>query len=320
MIISYICGGLGNQMFQYAAGRRLAIHRQTELKLDLSSYVGGFEQRPAEMAAFQRPIKLHELNIAAPTADKREIRSVSDRFNNRSMTARAVRLARRSFGKDLFRPKSHIIEKQYRFDPHILDLPDSVYLSGFWQSWKYFADIDSVIRKEFQIKDLAIPDYAGNYVAQLRSKAGGEEIVSLHVRRGDVVHATETLGKLQFVHGYSVALEYILKAASRFNPTTHFLVFSDTAKDIQWCRDNIKADGLDPGRLHFSDGHTDLQDMAIMSACDHHIIANSTFSWWSAWLDPKPGKRVVAPRIWSPPNSKNEMVVDDLIPPGWEMI
>ncbi len=320
MVIMNICGGLGNQMFQYAAGRRLAHHRHTELKLDLRGYRGGSEVRPKELAAFQRPIKLYDLSITAATASDEEIFQLSDRFVRRSTRDRLVRRVRKYVKSNFLWPPSHIVERQYRFEPHILDLPDNVFLDGYWQSWKYFSDIVPTIRLEFQMKDPAIANHAKNYLYQLRQQINGSDLVSLHVRRGDLAHAVETLKKIEIVHGNPVGLDYIFAAIRRFDEATHFLVFSDTSKDIQWCQENIRADWLDPARLHFSEGHTDLQDMALMSGCDHHIIANSTFSWWSAWLNNSPKRRVIAPRIWSPPNSENEMVVDDLIPPDWEII
>ena len=106
----------------------------------------------------------------------------------------------------------------------------------------------------------------------------------------------------------------------KFDAESRFLIFSDTARDIQWCRDNIRPDWLAPERLHFSDGHTDLQDATLMSCCDHNIIANSTFSWWAAWLNTTPGRRVIAPRSWSNPGNAGKMTTTDLIPPSWEII
>jgi hypothetical protein len=82
----------------------------------------------------------------------------------------------------------------------------------------------------------------------------------------------------------------------------------------------VKPDWLPGDHRHFSEGHSDIQDMAIMAACEHHIIANSTFSWWAAWLNPRRRRRVIAPRHWSAPGAQVEMVTDDLIPPDWEII
>jgi hypothetical protein len=133
------------------------------------------------------------------------------------------------------------------------------------------------------------------------------------VRRGETAYAVDKLKNTKGVFGPPTGLEYIHRAIAKFAPgSCKFLVFSDTAADIAWCRENIKADNL-----HFSEGHDALQDMMLMSACDHHIIY-STFSWWAAWLNDRLGRRVIAPTVWG--YATSGMVTDDLIPPDWEMI
>jgi hypothetical protein len=316
-VIAFLCGGLGNQMFQYAAARRLAQVRQVELKLDLSDYDGGADQRPAGLEAFRRRVGVFDLSITAAQATPQEIARLKDPYTDRSARSRIVRQLRR-FKPRLFHPTSDVLEKGYRFDPSVLDLPGDVYLHGFWQSEKYFADIATIIRREFAAKDPAIGEYARDYVANLRSTGG--PIVSLHIRRGDLAAAHESLNRGHIVHGKPVSLQYIKSTIARFNSDHRFLVFSDSASDIDWCRQNLRGDGIPQDRLLFSEGHSDIQDMAIMSACDHHVIANSTFSWWAAWLNPNPGKRVIAPSLWSSPGIANAIVTDDLIPAGWEMV
>jgi hypothetical protein len=311
MVIVYICGGLGNQMFQYAAARRLAQHRGVELKLDLAEFSKGTDQRPAGFEAFSRVIGLHKLSISAAEATAAEIAARRDPYSKRTTLARIVRRIRRVKPGFLW-PESHYREKQYRFDTAVMDLPGNTYLEGFWQSPKYFQEVGDLIRAEFAPKDPAIIPYAKKYVENLKS--AGDPVVSLHVRRGDLARAQE-LNQAGLVHGNPVSLQYISAAIARFPAPCRFLVFSDSAADIDWCKQNIRAE-----RLHFSEGHTDIQDMAIMSQCDHHIIANSTFSWWAAWLDAKPGVRVVSPKTWSNPQAALKMVTDDLIPPGWEML
>ena len=139
--------------------------------------------------------------------------------------------------------------------------------------------------------------------------------MSLHIRRGDLAEADEKFRTSRVVYGAPVSLDYITAAMARFGGENRFVVFSDTAKDIEWCKQNIRGN-----KLHFSEGHSDVQDMRIMSACDHHIIANSTFSWWAAWLDHRPGRRAVSPAQWSYPEAAVHMPTEDLIPRGWEVI
>jgi hypothetical protein len=317
MIISFVCGGLGNQMFQYAAGRRLALRHGSELKLDLREYDAGVDVRPTGLEAFRRPLKLSELCATVTPAAPVEVARLRDPYSTTTTTARIVRRVRRIKPGFLW-PASHIREQQYRFEPHILDLPDDVYLDGYWQSWKYFDDVADRLRQDFQPRDPQVGAYARQYVDRLRTLGG--PVVAVHVRRGDLARAHEEMNKGHIVHGAPVGTGYIYAAMQRFGPEHQFLLFSDTAKDIEWCRQNVKPEWLAPQRLHFADGHSDIQDMALMSACDHNIIANSTFSWWSAWLNPNPQRRVVSPRVWSTPGSAVNMVIDDLLPGAWEVI
>lgn len=308
MIIVNIVGGLGNQLFQYAMGRRLAAQRKTQLLLDSS----GYSKPETGTHPGHRQLHLFNFRIHAREATDAEITKLRDPFITMAATDRAVRLARRIFPSLLW-PKSHIVERQYRFQTDALSLPDNVYLSGFWQSEKYFADIAPMIREEFRLVNDSITDRASAMVDQVRQLYGS--VVSLHVRRGDLTYAFETLRQKHLVHGPPLGLEYYNQAILRFDPACCFFVFSDSPEDIQWCKRNIRANNL-----KFSDATSELLDFAAMSACDHHIIANSSFSWWAAWLDSKSTRRVVAPSMWSGPEAKTEMVTDDLIPSGWEII
>jgi hypothetical protein len=311
MIIAMLYGGLGNQMFQYAAARRLAHVHGAELKLDLSDYQTGTDQRPRGLEAFRRSARLQELRINATVASAEEIARLRDPYSKGTTIARIVRRLRR-VRPGLWWPATHFREKKYRFDSAVLELGDQMYLDGYWQSEKYFADAADVIRAELIPKDAGISDYARQYVDRLRALGG--PVVSLHVRRGDLA-AAERLGNKNIIYGAPVGVDYITAAIGRFGGEVRFLVFSDSAEDIDWCKKNIRAD-----RLHFSEGHNDIQDMTIMSACDHHIIANSTFSWWAAWLNQRPGKRVIAPKKWSHQSGPFAVVPDDLVPSEWEVI
>lgn len=310
MVIARIVGGLGNQMFCYAMARRLAHAHATDLKLDLSVYRPGADSRKAGLEAFTRTVGLNQLNTTASEASPAEIALLKD-----DSMAIVDRLRRR-LGRAIGRSPTHLVEKGYRFDAAALAAPVPCYTDGFWQSEKYFADIAGIIRTEFAPRDPAILPYAEAYVARLKKDSGGP-LVALHVRRGDLAYAQEQLKDVSLVHGAPVSLDYIYQAVAQFEPSAHFLVFSDSAKDIQWCRENIKAE-----RLHFSEGHSDIQDLTIMSRCDHNILANSTFSWWAAWLNPNPDKRVISPKVWAIQKAATTtfMVPDDLIPPGWTLL
>jgi hypothetical protein len=204
-------------------------------------------------------------------------------------------------------------EKSYAFDPGVLLVPDNSYLEGFWQSEKYFADVAPLLRTELLFKDQKLVRYAEDYLNPLRFNI--RKVVALHVRRGDLAHAQEVLRKPEIVHGNPVGLDYVNQAIARFPKESAFLVFSDSGKDLEWCRQNIRG-----GNFFFSDGHSDIQDFALMTRCDHNIIANSTFSWWAAWLNQTKGRRVVAPRQWSAPGVPVQRETRDLLLPDWEVL
>src|SRR5205085_1604237 len=127
------------------------------------------------------------------------------RYCTKRVLHRAVRLVRRGWPSFLWR-RTHIMERQYGFESEALDFPDNVYLAGFWQSEKYFADIAPIIREEFELIDDSIADSARGRIGQLRDQYG--TVVSLHVRRGDLSHAFETLGQRHLVHGPPMGADY----------------------------------------------------------------------------------------------------------------
>jgi hypothetical protein len=310
MILVQLAGGLGNQMFQYATARRLAHVCGVPLKLDLSSYGPDGDHQALGLEAFRRFLRIMEFNIIAEPATSQEIAALRDPYTDNSVTlSRIVRQLRR-VKPNLSWPKTHFRERRYRFDPEVLELKPPCYLSGFWQSEKYFSDIAHILRDELTPLDRSIFEYARCFVARVRE--AGSSVVSVHVRRGELAFAKEKLKTTKGVFGPPTALEYIQKAIKQFEPPCRFIVFSDSAPDIAWCKEHIKAN-----HLHFSEGHNDVQDLMIMRACDHHIIA-STFSWWAAWLNARPGRRVIAPSQWG--FRGGFMVTDDLIPPEWMMI
>lgn len=184
------------------------------------------------------------------------------------------------------------------FDYHpIPDLGPNVSLMGFFQSWKYFEGQDEDIKKVF-----ALPHIKGY-----------EDYVSIHVRRGDYV-----------VHSGSfppIGDDYILRAMGNFTIGQKYIFFSD---DIQWCKDftHRSFSAFDDVWFEFSEGRTELEDLSLMASCGHHIIANSSFSWWGAYLGHNPDKIVVTPsaQTWFGPTAGVKKPVVDLIPHNWIQI
>lgn len=295
-IIIRLSGGLGNQMFQYALGRNLAEKNNAALILDISSF-------ETDSSDTKRHFSLDSFNISAKKATIIDIQSVG--IPNTSNKSLSGKIGRRFFRTiEYFRPlreKIFVIEPYFAFCPDILEVRSSCYLSGVWQSEKYFKDIEGLIRKEFTLRNKPSIE-TGNWM----EKVSGCNSVSLHIRRGDYVNIPKTN---QF-HGVC-SLEYYDEAMALItqkiaNPV--FFVFSD---DIGWVKENLKTSR---SMFYVSDNAVpDYEELIIMSKCKHHIIANSSFSWWGAWLNENPGKIVIAPERWFAGDTDTK----DLIPASW---
>lgn len=281
MIATRLMGGLGNQMFQYAAARRLAIKHGTELVLDLS----WFERQPRSDTTRQ-----YELG-SFPIVGRRTAEPVDG--------GRRKRLLRALLPEHGVR---RVVEQGPQFQPELLDAPDDTLLVGYWQSEKYFLDEEAQIRRDFAFDAPISP------AARALAESIDESAVSVHVRRGDYV----SLARANRFHGV-LPIEYYERAAAallqQLPEPPHFYVFSD---DPKWCRTNIEL----PSTTTFVSRaeSTSHEDMLLMSMCSHHIIANSSFSWWGAWLSASPEKVVIAPRRWFADESRN---TSDLVPESW---
>lgn len=270
MIIVRLCGGLGNQLFQYAAGRSLSIAHQAELVLDLSWY----QNTPASNTPRQYELAHYPIQARVASGNEERLCSL---YSSRILRRLQV----------LHWPWRRHQETNFEFDGSFPQLKDNTYLDGYWQSYKYFEGVADTIRKEF--KPLSVPSAVDQAIGE---KIQATESVSVHVRRGDYV----TQKAAAEVHGvcpldyYDAAIHAIEKRVS----SPHFFVFSD---DSEWARTNLTF----PGPAVFVDhnnGATAYQDMQLMSQCRHHVIANSSFSWWGAWLNPRIDKLVIAPKRW----------------------
>lgn len=286
MIVMQLTGGMGNQMFQYALGRHLAIKLNTTLKLDLS-FFKTYEWHEYSLLPF---------NLNASIATDRELKAIKNEYG------KWEKLLRRIMGN--FQPSFATIEEQgLQFDRHILDAADNSYLLGYWQSEKYFIDIKEEIIKDFTLK---IPPSIANQstLDQIHSCNS----VSLHIRRG--VYAT--VPEVNKAHGLS-PLDYYYKAIAHIQKqvdTPHIFVFSD---EISWAKENLQIN-IAHTFVDQNNDKTDYEDLRMMSNCKHNILANSTFSWWAAWLNSYKDKIVIAPQKWYNDTTRN---TQDLIPEGW---
>ena len=289
MVISNIIGGLGNQMFQYASGRALSLKLEASLKLDVSNFGGyGLHQGFELDRLFAAEIEL------ASEVDKQAVLGWQK--------GRVIRRILKKSSLAFARNKNYIVEPSFTYWSGINDLKDNIYLDGYWQSEKYFGEFAATIRADFAFK-LALS--AKNL--EIASQISNANAVSLHVRRGDYVSNKKT----NSVHGvcspdyYRDAIKTILKRVE--NPV--FFVFSD---DIAWVRNNLSIDA-ETVFVNHNAGKESYNDMRLMSLCQHHIIANSSFSWWGAWLNSKENKIVIAPKKWF----VNQSNIVDLLPSNW---
>ena len=288
MVISQIIGGMGNQMFQYAVGRALALSKNTTFKVDISAFVS-YELRRYELQRiFRCPVEI------ADASDMREILGCYASPIIRKIVAR-LKLP-------ILRSRKFVVEPHFYYWPGINQLPQDCYLVGYWQSEKYFRDVATEIRADFTF----LTPMSGLNV-DIASQISRVNAVSLHVRRGDYVsnpmtNATHGLCSLDY---YKAAIRHVAERIE--NP--HFFIFSD---DMAWVKERLGMD-FPCQHIEHNKGDESYNDMRLMSLCQHHIIANSSFSWWGAWLNPNPDKIVVAPKQWF----ANDNNVEDLFPQSW---
>jgi hypothetical protein len=294
MITVLLRGGLGNQMFQYALGLRLAKKNQTGLTLDTTFLNDRFPRK-------EFSYRTYDLDVF----------DIDPRFTLLSKITTALPIPGVWLGLDFaFAAVNELcgLQKILReklegiFDPTVLDSRGNALLWGFWQSEKYFADVAGDVRTAFQFRD----PFEGE-VKALAEKIGSCNAVSLHVRRGDYLSPkyASAYGATDLSY-YERALKYVAEHAQ--NPT--IFIFSD---DIDWCRENVKPKFPtvyvdDATRGAKASGH-----LKLMSLCKHNIIANSSFSWWGAWLNQNPSKIIVAPKQWYARSTGGS----DITPASW---
>ena len=280
-------GGLGNQMFQYAAARALALRTGACVGLDLSWFGTDPERQYA----------------LGPFAIKADILDRPLRNNDTHLLARITRHLRIVYASKetpIFR------EASFRYDPRIEKVSPPVILDGYFQSETYFAAYRTQISAEFSVQQP--PSLAASH---LLDQIANSDAICLHVRRGDYISNP----KANAYHG-TCSLDYYrqgLVFVSQGLDNPHCFVFSD---DPGWVRENFKADlpttVVDihhPGQAH--------EDLRLMAACLHFVIANSSLSWWGAWLGARAGKKVVAPLRWFK-SSAND--TSDLVPSEWHRV
>jgi len=304
MIISRLNGGTGNQMFQYALGRHLSLKNDTELKLDLSRLL---DRTPWPGRVVFRDYELNVFHVRAGFARPSEVQKfVEPSQENRKLTYRLIRKFKSEMGIRTEPKFSDRVVKEPGFTPFkqdILSTPDNSMLIGFWQSEKYFLDVEETIRK----------DFAFNFELDYESKEMLRTIestnsVCVFVRRKEFVGQPmyDTCDAGYFHRG-------MLRMGQEIRDP-HFFIFSD---DLEWCENNLRTEYPFTLVSHKYAGNQYEYYFRLMSSCEHFVIANSTYGWWAAWLSKNASKIVIAPKKWFGDESRDTR---DLVPAAWMRI
>ena len=301
MIIAEMKGGLGNQMFQYAFAKSLALRNNASLKIDATDYVHTVGDPKKGIRLFG----LRYFNIEAGEATAEDLQKFSP-YRSAGFLG-SIRRYLNTFGD--YRKKKFIIEPKdnfFSFDGKMISQPikEDVYVSGFWQSEEYFRDYSEAIRKQ-----LSVAGSPEGKNKEALEKIKEQNSVAIHVRHGDNATAIAKSHGVLPMDFYKKAIEQIKNRVS--DPV--FYVFSD---DIEWAKENLpKVDAMIA--VDWNGDDKNHEDMRLMSACKHHIIANSTFSWWGAWLGFHKDQLVFAPKKY---HQEGTVERRDFYPKTWNIL
>jgi len=276
-------GGLGNQMFQWAFAR--ALEKKTGIKtfFDMSF----FEKK------YSRPYELNLFNLKA-------------NFITDALTKFKLNLIwklRKNLHKKRFLGINFYSEPHFEYDKSLFKLEPNTFIEGFFQSEMYFNSVEKDLREDFTFK---FPPSEENQ--KIIEKINSTNSISLHIRRGDYVQKKryQNLYANCSLHYYKMGVEYIAQTVD--SPT--LFIFSD---DIEWVKENLKLKYQSVFVSH-NTGDKSYEDMRLMSLCKHNVIANSSFSWWGAWLNNNQKKIVIAPQRWF---NDEKIIQTDVIPKNW---
>lgn len=293
MIVTNLIGGLGNQLFQYACGHAVAVRNGVALRVATDLFDGYRLHQGYEVARV--------FSIDTPTASHAELRAVLGPLRH-PLARRLIERLR----PGLWRNGAAYFETRGDAAAVVDGLGGSTYLHGYWQSERFFAAQADSLRKALRFRTLPSPR---NAVLLARIEASVS--VGVHVRRGDYVANPKNRGIYAACSPayYRAAMRQLLK----IHPAAVFYVFSD---DPAWVREALHG-AVD--RIEFvehNQGADSYNDLRLMSHCAHLVMANSSFSWWAAWLGERPGRRVIAPRHWYVDPARDA----DLLPARWQRL
>ncbi len=276
MIVARLEGGLGNQLFQYAFGTQLAYQHNTELVLDVSSYAS----KPAHGYMLDR------FFIRARELQSDERKRIPGRYGEGK---RSLLQAFVFAGKELTRVR----ERPFGFAERYMSAPDNSYLVGYWQSERFFRDVTTNVREQFRhAVSMSLE------TLRIRDRMLNSSSIAIHLRRGDYITTKPMAARNLSLDYYR---ECVISQLER-RPESEVYVFSN---DIPWCSENLDI----PCPVHFvehTNNATANEDLCLMSAAECLVVANSTFSWWGAYLAERQDRTVFAPKSWYHPNTLDD--------------
>lgn len=292
MKIVNIIGGIGNQMFQYAFAEVLkAIHPEEEVLIDLSHFCNYGLHNGYELSKFH--------NVTLPVATWWQLMRVTNYMPYYKLS----RFIRKYFPKRKTEILQDASTEAHVYDANVVNILGNAYFEGYWQSWKYFVGMEDKIRACFKFY---ISDEKNLDMTDTLAKTNS---VGIHIRRGDYV-TNKWFGGICDLEYYKKAIALMLKKLE----SPSFYIFSN---DIDWCKDNIAPLVGDNSITYvdFNIGKNSHKDIYLMSQCKNLIIANSSFSWWSAYLNVN-GGIICAPSIWI----RRGYSAEDILYPSWTII
>ena len=273
MIIVKLKGGLGNQMFQYAFGRKISLTKKIPVKYDIFHFIND--------KIYNRHYDLDHFNVRVDIATATEVNQLIYGRYKTKFSKYAIKI----IDKALPNHKRRVVKQLKKGLNHfVLKASDNIYIDGYWGNENYFKNIANTIRKEFTLKEKL-----DDKNLEIKKKIMSVNSVSIHVRRGDylTVEGAKGIFAVCTREYYENAIQKICSIVD--NP--HFFIFT---QGYDWAENNFKQNVP----ITIVKNNESYKDLELMKHCKHHIIANSTFSWWGAWLNENPGKIIIAPKIW----------------------
>ena len=291
-ITAQIQGGLGNQLFQYATAKALSIRLNGCLQLDIGWFSHHWEDvTPRHFLLPELKVDYQLITPGQTIQSPKRWRRITQRFLPLNPYILKDRPFRFNSDLNVFKPYSS----------------QDIYLMGYWQSYHYFHSIRDLLIREIRPAN-ALSDHYQGYLGKIQSHPSA----MVHIRRGDYVH----LPVAAKIHGF-LGLDYYQKGFDRLlasDPNTQFFVFSD---DMEWAKSHLPYQD----KICFIESidvkNAPVQELFLMSKCQKHLIANSSLSWWGAWLSESATPMVIAPKHWTTDQDKNW---DDLLPKHWQKI